>query len=493
LNGGYRMQKLTAYLVALLFMLTAVTPESVSRAAALLTLWKSAAIPQSANDNSLATARQSDRAVRDADGKLKRLSPGEHVRRAKLYLSNRAFAEAREHWEALIKYYPQDENIPAALFGIGRSYFQERRYGEAFSYYDRVARQYPQTKDGREGLNFSAAALLRMDRPFESVERYREYIEKYPTGERVESAHLNLIDTLREAGRPQEAIQWVARTRERFAGTPTETNAMFARLRLDIAESNWKHAISTADELSAKRFQKEVLTSPAEVAYLKAYSLEQAGRKEEAVNAYLSISDGIDSYYGWRASERLTNLADAKHRSFMNQRLEQVNAQIASASDLYPAPYRLAILRTAKAKKLDPRFILAIIRQESVFQPLRKSPAGARGLLQLTIDAAQKYAASAGLNALRENQLYRPETSILVGSQYLAELSQMFPNMPEAVAASYNGGEDNVARWVRRAKQRDPGVFTAEIGFEETKAYVRKVMANYRAYRQLYTAELTKR
>ncbi len=263
MNGGYRMQKLTAYLVALLFMLTAVTPESVSRAAALLTLWKSAAIPQSANDNSLATARQSDRAVRDADGKLKRLSPGEHVRRAKLYLSNRAFAEAREHWEALIKYYPQDENIPAALFGIGRSYFQERRYGEAFSYYDRVARQYPQTKDGREGLNFSAAALLRMDRPFESVERYREYIEKYPTGERVESAHLNLIDTLREAGRPQEAIQWVARTREGFAGTPTETNAMFARLRLDIAESNWKHAISTADELSAKRFQKEVLTSPA--------------------------------------------------------------------------------------------------------------------------------------------------------------------------------------------------------------------------------------
>jgi len=491
------MQKLTAYLVLLAFILAARGPALLSRAARSATLSESGTVsspdPQSANDNSLAAARQSDRAVRDADGKLKRLSPGEHLRRANIYLSNRAFAEAREHWEALIKYYPQDENIPAALFGIGRSYFQERRYGEAFSYYDRVARQYPHTKDGREGLNFSAAALLRMDRPSESVERYREYIEKYPSGERVESAHLNLIDTLREAGRPQEAIQWVARTRERFAATPTETNALFARLRLDIAESNWKHAISTADELSGKRFQKEVLTSAAEVAYLKAYSLEQAGRKEEAVNAYLSISDGVDSYYGWLATERLTKLVDANHRSLINQRLEQVNAQIASTSDHYPAPYRLAILRTARAKNLDPRFVLAIIRQESVFQPLRKSPAGARGLLQLTIDAAQKYATDAGLNSLRENQLYRPETSILVGSQYLAELSQMFPNLPEAVAASYNGGEDNVARWVRRAKQRDAGVFTAEIGFDETKAYVRKVMANYRAYRQLYTADLTRR
>ena len=161
--------------------------------------------------------------------------------------------------------------------------------------------------------------------------------------------------------------------------------------------------------------------------------------------------------------------------------------------DSYPAPYRESILRTAKTRNLDPRFILAIIRQESVFKPFAKSPAGARGLLQLTLDAAQKYAALVGINALRENQLYRPETSILVGGEYLAELSRMFPTQLEAVAASYNGGEDNVARWVKRAKQKDAGVFTAEIGFDETKAYTQKVMANYRAYRQLYTIELNRR
>ena len=69
----------------------------------------------------------------------------------------------------------------------------------------------------------------------------------------------------------------------------------------------------------------------------------------------------------------------------------------------------------------------------------------------------------------------------------------MFPNLPEAVAASYNGGEDNVARWVRRSKQKDPGVFTAEVGFDETKAYVQKVMNNYRVYKQLYTADLVRK
>jgi soluble lytic murein transglycosylase len=93
---------------------------------------------------------------------------------------------------------------------------------------------------------------------------------------------------------------------------------------------------------------------------------------------------------------------------------------------------------------------------------------------------------------LQEDDLYRPDASITVGSEYLSELSKLFPNLPEAVIASYNGGEDNVARWVKRARQTDAGVFTSEIGFAETKTYVFKVMANYRAYLQLYTAELQK-
>jgi soluble lytic murein transglycosylase len=58
------------------------------------------------------------------------------------------------------------------------------------------------------------------------------------------------------------------------------------------------------------------------------------------------------------------------------------------------------------------------------------------------------------------------------------------------VAAAYNGGDDNVARWVKRAQNTDPGVFAAEVGFAETKDYVFKVMANYRAYQELYTRDL---
>jgi soluble lytic murein transglycosylase len=448
---------------------------------------------QAASETMLAAVRRSDAADRDARGNLKKLAPAEHMRRAAIYLSVRAFNEARAHWQTLIDNYPQDPRVAEAMLGIGRSYFLEKSYENGYRIFNQLVQDYGGTKEGREGLNFSAASLLRMGRFTESAARYAEYVDRFPNGERIDTAHLNVIDTLREANQPAEALRWVDRTRQRFAGTAVETNAMFAALRLYIAEDRWSDAVNVADQLLRRSFPKAVLTSPAEVAYLRAFSLEHAGRKDEAFTAYLTVPDGIESYYGWLATQRLNALAGPSRAEIVAKREGRVNDTIDSIADGYPAPYRQAILNAAKARKIDPRFILALIRQESVFKPLAKSPAGARGLLQLTMDAAQKYGPGAGLNALRENQLYQPATSITVGAEYIEHLTTLFPGMLEPVAASYNGGEDNVARWLERAKRNDPGVFTSEVGFDETKGYVQKVMSNYRVYRRLYTVDLLRR
>ena len=448
---------------------------------------------QAASETALAAVRRSDAADRDAQGKLKKLTPTEHMRRAGVYLGNRAFAEARDHWQTLIDNYPQDPRVPEALLGIGRSYFLGKIYQDGYVIFNQLVQDYGASKEGREALNFSAASLLRMGRFAESAARYAEYVDRFPNGERIDTAHLNVIDTLREANKPAEALNWVTRTRQKFAGTAVGTNAMFAALRLYVAEGDWSDAVLMAEQILKRPFPKPVLTSPSEVAYLKAFSLEHAGKKDEAFAAYLAVPDSIESYYGWLASQRLTKLAGPSRAQIVAQREARVNNAIASVSDSYPAPYRQAILSAAKARKLDPRFILALIKQESVFKPLAKSPAGARGLLQLTMDAALKYAPAAGFNSVRESQLYQPETSIRVGAEYLEHLTKLFPEMMEPVAASYNGGEDNVARWLQRSKRKEPGVFTAEVGFDETKGYVQKVMANYRVYRALYTADLVRR
>jgi soluble lytic murein transglycosylase len=448
---------------------------------------------QKSRDGALSTIRRSDSATKDAGGKLPQLSPSEHMRRASVYMSNRAFPEARAHWQALIDFYPADPRIPEALFGIAKSYFQQKVYDEALPVFERVARDYPSAKEGREALNYSAATLLRLERFNEAVARYKEYIERYPTGERIETAHLNVIDTLREAGRPQEALDWVAKTRTRFSGSVTETNAVFAKLRLHVAESQWRDAIATADLMRSFRYQKGVVAKPDEVTYLKGFSLEQSGRKDEAFSVYASIPDNAGSYFGWLATERMTALAKGNERSIIDDRRQRVDAGITEAAVDYPAPYRTIILRATKPRNFDPRFVLALMKQESVFRPTAKSSAGARGLLQLTLDAAQKYARAAGLTSVQESQLYEPEASIRLGVEYLAQLARMFPQMLEPIAASYNGGEDNAARWLKRSRQKNPGIFTAEVGFDETKDYVQKVMSNYRVYKQLYTIDLQRK
>ncbi|HEY0320140.1 MAG TPA: transglycosylase SLT domain-containing protein [Pyrinomonadaceae bacterium] len=445
-------------------------------------------------DDTLGMVRAADRTGRTAEGRLAQLPPQEHLRRAGIYMTNRAFAEAREHFQAVIERYPNDPLVSSALYGLGRSYFQDRRYEESLPFFERLTREFSETKDGREGLYSLASAFLRMGRANEAALRYTSYTEKYPQGERIEAAYLNVVDSLREAGQPVEAINWIARTRERFPNTATDKNAVFARLRLDIAASDWTHAVEiTAQLLGAGTSSPTGVTTNAdELFFLRAFALERLGRKQEAVSGYLGVADRPDSYYGWLATERLMSLADEQTRSQVMTRASRTRAQVSQASAQYPAQYREIILREANKRGLDPRFVLAIMKQESGFRPRAKSIAAARGLLQLTIDTAQKYAARAGFGNLREDDLYRPEVNIAIACEYLADLKRLFPDLPEAVAASYNGGEDNAARWLKRSAHRDPAIFASEVGFTETKGYVYKVISNYRAYKQLYTANLIK-
>src|SRR6267378_3533849 len=85
---------------------------------------------QSATDASLNSVRMSDRADR-ASKVQTQIPAAEHMRRAAIYMANRAFAMAREHWQAVVDNYPGDSTMPGALYGIARSYYQERRYEDA--------------------------------------------------------------------------------------------------------------------------------------------------------------------------------------------------------------------------------------------------------------------------------------------------------------------------------------------------------------------------
>ncbi|CAN5814933.1 hypothetical protein BH20ACI4_BH20ACI4_14790 [soil metagenome] len=157
---------------------------------------------------------------------------------------------------------------------------------------------------------------------------------------------------------------------------------------------------------------------------------------------------------------------------------------------LYPAPYTDALLKFAPERSVDPRFALSIMRQESRFRADVKSVAAARGLMQFISSTSGKIAQKLGKENFRQDELYDPPTAILFGSQYLSNLFKQFPDQPQAVAASYNGGEDNMARWLARSKSNSPDLYVPEIAFSQSKDYVYKVMTNYRVYQFLYDENL---
>lgn len=436
------------------------------------------------SDSALRGVMSKDKNSRAKDGGIPTLSAAEHLLRGQTYYDNRQFPEARQHFQKIFDNYATDPAMSTALFLTGRSYYWEREYARAIPYLDRAAREYPTTKDGREGLSFKGACNVRLGNNDEAARVYEQYIVTYPTGERVETAHTNLIDALREAGRYDEANAWVEKTRARFAGMPAETNALQGRLRMNIYRGLWTEAVATADSmLSTAKFGGS-MTSIDEIKFLKALALEQSGNKQRAMDVYGAIANSVSSYYGGLASEKLAR-GGAKFHVAARLTAQQINDN--------PAPFRTEVLQEAKKRNLDPRFIVAIMKQESSFNASAKSPSAARGLLQLTYDTALKYNQRAGFPYIQPDDLYVPRTNIAIGCEYIAALRDEFGGLNEAIAASYNGGEDNAARWWNRSKPKEPGVFAAEVGFAETKAYVFKVMANYRIYRELYDENLNRK
>lgn len=157
---------------------------------------------------------------------------------------------------------------------------------------------------------------------------------------------------------------------------------------------------------------------------------------------------------------------------------------------LYPVAFRDETVSSANAFDVDPRLILAIMRQESRFRSDAKSNAAARGLMQFISTTSNTVAAKLGREQFRQDELYTPSTAISLGSRYLADLFEVFPTRTEAVVASYNGGDDNMKRWFNRARSNEPERYVPEIVYSQSKDYVHKVMASYRMYRFLYNEQL---
>ena len=153
---------------------------------------------------------------------------------------------------------------------------------------------------------------------------------------------------------------------------------------------------------------------------------------------------------------------------------------------LYPRYFYDYISEDAKSFGADPTLVLAIMREESRFNPRAKSEAAARGLLQFIITTARQIGRDVGLLDVDPEDLYDPRVIIRLGAKYISTLSKQFANDHYNVAASYNAGPKQTALWSRLAPGPGDDYFLSAINFDETKQYVRKVMNSYKRYMEIY-------
>ncbi len=158
----------------------------------------------------------------------------------------------------------------------------------------------------------------------------------------------------------------------------------------------------------------------------------------------------------------------------------------------YPAPYAALVQAEARANDIDPRLLLALLRQESRFDPLATSGAGARGLAQIMPATGGDIAASLGVAGYTADELYSPARSLQFGAYYLGQrVNDMGGSLAGGLAA-YNAGLGNALRWAGGAAVNDTEAFVSTIDFPETENYVQTVLGNHAAYQRIYAAEPTR-
>ncbi len=130
----------------------------------------------------------------------------------------------------------------------------------------------------------------------------------------------------------------------------------------------------------------------------------------------------------------------------------------------------------------------ALTRQESEFNIVAKSRAGARGLMQIMPRTARSIARSYKVRYRRAKLSDDASYNVMLGAAHLRDLVDEFDGSYIMALAAYNAGGPRVNQWVRafgdpRSPEIDPLDWIEQIPFTETRRYVQKILTGLQIYR----------
>jgi soluble lytic murein transglycosylase len=391
---------------------------------------------------------------------------------------------ARATFGKLIARFPQSHFAPGAMLRIGRIYEEDHKYDLARAQYGRLIARYPSSDSADD-------ARFRLPWSYYMTHRYAEAAESFA----AMRAHPGS-----EAGSHDMFTYWEARAKEK-SGDSAGAHALYEQCAESI-ESNYY------PELARRRIDAALPELPAASAPDLRFDpnlAAPAGAMAFHVDRVLALRElGLKDLEAGELKQLETDAgSDPQLRSFVLAGLQSAGAYyaaIVAASKLekrgalshpeaerirYPRAYWDLIAAKANGDGLDPYLVVSLMRQESWFNPEATSVSDAQGLMQLLPSTASRMVRENGLPVAQPVNLYDADINVELGTIYLKQLLAMFNRNEIRAVAAYNAGEHAVQGWNEKFPG-DDDEWVENIGYHETRDYVKRVIGNKREYRMLY-------
>ena len=156
---------------------------------------------------------------------------------------------------------------------------------------------------------------------------------------------------------------------------------------------------------------------------------------------------------------------------------------------LYPIEYENYVEEYSSKFNVDKYLIYAIIKAESNFNENAESSKGAKGVMQLMENTAKDVLKKTDEIPITEEELsskiMEPQYNIAIGTKYISLLTEKYKNIELAIVA-YNAGSGNLDNWIEQGIIKADGTNIENVPYKETNNYVRKILRDYKIYKDLY-------
>lgn len=155
---------------------------------------------------------------------------------------------------------------------------------------------------------------------------------------------------------------------------------------------------------------------------------------------------------------------------------------------IYPIKYDNFVEVYSKEYNVDKYLIYATIKAESNFNNDAVSSKEAKGLMQLMKETAKDICKKLEITIKDEEietKLLEPEFNIRLGTKYISLLIEKY-NSTELALVAYNAGSGNVDNWIEEGIIKKDGTDVENVPYKETNNYVRKILRDYKIYKDLY-------